>query len=113
MSEHPFGQKLEIPSVHKFSDGSGAQYQKYFNNGYATSVICHNGSYGGDEGLFELGLLRIDLNEPEVDGEPVYEFVSVDEITGKDDTVIGWLTEDQVLELQNQISQLPSVITYN
>ena len=113
MSEHPFGRKCEIPDVQKFADGSGALYQKYFNNGYATSVICHNASYGGNEGLFELGLLRIDLNEPEVNGEPVYEFVSVDEITGKDDTVIGWLTEEEVVKLQDKVSQLPSVVTYN
>lgn len=113
MSEHPFGQKREIPDVQKFADGSGVIYLKYFNNGYATSVICHDGSYGGDEGLFELGLLCIDLNEPEMDGEPVYEFVSIDKITGSDDTVIGWLREEEVLELQNKVSQLPSVITYN
>ena len=76
-------------------------------------MICHNGSYGGNEGLFELGLLRIDLNEPENDGKPVYEFVSVDEITGKDNTVIGWLREEEVLELQDKVSQLPSVILYD
>lgn len=110
MSEHPFGQKLEIPSTHKFDDGSGAQYQKYFNNGYATSVICHSHSYGGDQGLFELGLLRISSDNVSEDN---YEFVSVDEITGEHDTVVGWLTEEQVLELQDRISQLPSVITYN
>lgn len=110
MSEHPFGQKLEIPSTHKFDDGSGAQYQKYFNNGYATSVICHNNSYGGDEGLFELGLLRICSDNVSEDN---YEFVSVDEITGEDNTVIGWLTEEEVLELQDKVSRLPSVVTYN
>ena len=113
MSEHPFGQKLEIPDCQKFADGSGALYQKYFNNGYATSVICHNGSYGGEQGLFELGLLRIDPNEIDESGKPVYEFVSVDEITGEDDTVVGWLTEENVLNLQEKISQLPPVITYN
>lgn len=113
MSEHPFGQKLEIPDVHKFPDGSGVIYQKHFNNGYATSVICHNGSYGGEQGLFELGLLRIDPNEIDENGKSVYEFVSIDKITGSDDTVIGWLREEEVLELQNKVSQLPSVVTYN
>ena len=113
MSEHPFGKKLEVVEYLQFPDGSGVSYQKFFNNGYATSVVCHNGSYGGEQGLFELGLLRIDLNEPEKDDKPVYEFVSVDEITGEEDTVVGWLTEEQVLELQAKVAELPPVILYN
>ena len=27
-----------------------------FDNGYGASVACHTGSYGGDEGLFEMAL---------------------------------------------------------
>ena len=84
MSEHPFGKKIEVVEHLQFPDGSGVSYHKFFNNGYATSVVCHNGSYGGEQGLFELGLLRIDLNELEEDDKPVYEFVSVDEITGEE-----------------------------
>ena len=31
--------------------------KKYiFENGYGASVACHTGSYGGDEGLFEVAL---------------------------------------------------------
>ena len=112
MSEHPFGQKIEVVKYLQFPDGSGASYQKFFNNGYATSVVCHVGSYGGDQGLFELGLLRIDPNEIDEDGKPVYEFVSVDEITGED-TVVGWLTEEKVLKLQEKVAELPPVILYN
>ena len=26
----------------------------YFSNGLGASVVCHSGSYGGNEGLFEL-----------------------------------------------------------
>ena len=31
--------------------------KKYiFENGYGASVACHTGSYGGDEGLYEMAL---------------------------------------------------------
>jgi hypothetical protein len=112
MSEHPFGQKIKVAEYLQFSDGSGVSYQKFFNNGYATSVVCHRGSYGGDEGLFELGLFCIDSNEFTENNEPTYQFVSVDEITG-DDTVVGWLTEEKVLVLQEKVAKLPPVILYN
>jgi hypothetical protein len=30
----------------------------YFKNGYATSIVMHNWSYGGDDGFFELALMN-------------------------------------------------------
>ena len=34
---------------------TGGQVEKFhFLNGYGASVACHDGSYGGDEGLYEL-----------------------------------------------------------
>ena len=33
----------------------GGQVEKYiFRNGWGASVACHSGSYGGDDGLYEL-----------------------------------------------------------
>ena len=33
----------------------GGQVEKFhFRNGWGASVACHSGSYGGDEGLYEL-----------------------------------------------------------
>ena len=36
----------------------GIQIKYYFKNGYAASVVMHQYSYGGDEGLFELALMN-------------------------------------------------------
>jgi hypothetical protein len=36
----------------------GIQIKYYFKNGYAASIVMHNWSYGGDEGLFELALMN-------------------------------------------------------
>lgn len=63
-----------------------------FDNGYTASVICHAGSYGGDQGLFELAVM--------VDGNLVYDTP----ITGD---VIGWLKEKQLPALLAQIEALP------
>ena len=46
-----------------------------FDNGYGASVVRHRGSYGFDEGLYELAVARFD----EFDG---YEFVYDIPITG-------------------------------
>ena len=35
--------------------GTITKYQ--FENGYGASVACHTGSYGGDEGLYEIALI--------------------------------------------------------
>ena len=35
--------------------GTIKKYQ--FENGYGASVACHTGSYGGDEGLYEIALI--------------------------------------------------------
>ena len=32
----------------------------YFENGYGASVACHEGSYGGPDGLYEMALLKGD-----------------------------------------------------
>jgi hypothetical protein len=63
-----------------------------FRNGWKASVIRGPYTYGGAEGLFELGVL--DPHGP----------LNYDPITPED--VRGYLTEDQVEELLNQLAAL-------
>ena len=66
-----------------------------FDNGYQASIIRHSFSYGGSEGLFELATM--------VDGELVYDNPVAD------GDVRGYLTEEDVIELLNELKALPSV----
>jgi hypothetical protein len=95
MTTHEFGEFQNLSSVHDFADGrKSEQYIKTFENGYKTSTIRHKNSYGGDQGLYEVGLL--DSND---------NFVSVEHITG-DDSVVGFLTVEEVKEILNKVSML-------
>ena len=62
---------------------SGVQHRFVFPNGYGASVICHDGSYGGKEGLWEIAV--IDLSTDEI----------IDAPPGRDN-VLGYLTVDEV-----------------
>lgn len=66
-----------------------------FDNGYGASVVRGPYTYGGDEGLFELGVLKFDGNRSGL----VYD-------TPITNDVLGWLTGDQVLDRLNQIKAL-------
>lgn len=84
--------KFENLEFTPYYDGNKAYVQ--FTNGYGASVICHDMSYGGREGLYELAVLKGDdicYNTP---------------IT---DDVIGWLYPHQVTELLGKIAKLPPV----
>lgn len=63
----------------------------YFNNGYGVSVIKHDGSYGGKEGLYELAVLK--------NGDICYDT----EITND---VIGYLTPEMVTEIMIRVQEL-------
>ena len=69
---------------------------KRFDNGFSTSVICHESSYGGQVGLYELML--------EYRGLPT----SADDITAPGDTVWGWLTKEEVIEKLEWVENLPT-----
>ena len=73
---------------------NGVQKVYKFPNGYGASVIKHDHSYGGSEGLWELAVLG-------TDGELTYE-------TPITSDVIGWLTDEDVDGLLSQINELPS-----
>ena len=73
---------------------NGKQWVFEFNNGYGASVVCHDYSYGGKAGLFELGVIH--------DGWLCY----TTPITGD---VLGYLTKEQVLAILDKIEYLPSM----
>lgn len=82
----------------KREDGScypemGTQRIYKFANGYGASVVRHEYSYGGREGLFELAVL-------DANGELCYSSPVTND-------VIGWLTMEQVDGLLDQISVIP------
>ena len=63
-----------------------------FENGYGASIAQTPFSYGGDEGLYELAVL-------DSDGHLTYE-------TSITDDVEGYLNEDDVTKLMEQIQNL-------
>lgn len=71
---------------------NGLSYVFAFDNGYGASVIKHRYSYGNENDLFELAIL--DKN-----GEITYDTYITDD-------VIGWLANDEVLEIFKQIQSL-------
>jgi hypothetical protein len=81
------------PHPHYAEDGIQAKH--FFPNGYGVSVVRFPGSYGYEEGLYEVAILK-GLEE---DWEICYDT----EIT---DDVIGYLTEDQVGEVLVQVENL-------
>lgn len=72
------------------------QYIFKFDNGYGASVIKKFGSYGNTEDLFELAVIKF------VDGYN-WKICYYTKIT---DDVIGYLTNDDVLDLLERIKNL-------
>jgi hypothetical protein len=62
-----------------------------FENGYGASVISHSGSYGGNDGLFEVAVLK--------NGEMCYD-------TPITSDVVGWLDFGGVADILNKIKAL-------
>ena len=70
--------------------------KKYiFENGYGASVACHTGSYGGDEGLYELALT-------DDDGDII---TSPNDPTSNWQDVKGYLTLSEVESYLTEISE--------
>ena len=63
-----------------------------FDNGYGASVVKHEHSYGGDNGLYELAVLGID-------GQITYD-------TPITNDVIGYLRDIDVTDVMEKIQQL-------
>ena len=71
---------------------SGKKSRIQFDNGYGASVVSHNFSYGGEQGLYEIAILD---NE----GDICYD-------TPITTDVIGHLTEEDVTEVLIKIQSL-------
>lgn len=69
----------------------GVYSRIHFANGYGASVVCHTGSYGGPEGLYELAVLKGD---------------SICYDTPITSDVLGWLEPESVTDLLRQIETL-------
>jgi hypothetical protein len=75
-------------------------YERFrFMNGYGASVIQNSTSYGGDQGLLEIAVLRYRSDAPE-DYELCYD-------TPITSDVIGYLTQDHARAILDRIAQLP------
>ena len=75
---------------------SGVQHVYEFPNGYGASVIKHDYSYGGKDGLWELAVLNFDL-----DREGALDYNT--DITGD---VIGYLSWKNVENYLQEIMEL-------
>ena len=65
-----------------------------FDNGFGASVVKHDFSYGGKDGLYELAVI-------DTKGDLTYS-------TPVTSDVEGYLSEDDVTKLLEQIQQLPN-----
>ena len=78
--------------------GMGGTQRVYkFPNNYGASVVQFNGSYGFEDGLWELGVVQFD-------DEGDYHLTYDTHITSD---VLGYLTDDQVHETLLAIQALP------
>lgn len=75
----------------------GVQIIHKFDNNYGASVIQHEFSYGADEGLWELAVIKFTGDCEN------YELCYDTEITGD---VLGYLSDSDVEELLNKIEDL-------
>ena len=84
--------KYEVPIPYK---QEGFNHRFKFENNYGASVIKHKFSYGYEDDLFELAVLYFEDDKP---------FITYS--TPITDDVIGYLTNNQVLELLERIKNL-------
>lgn len=75
----------------------GTQLVFRFPNGYGASVVCHDHSYGGSAGLWELAVLKY---YDDADG------FNLDYTTAVADDVLGHLTDERVNGLLRSIAAL-------
>ena len=81
-------------------DSNGVQKLYRFDNGYGASVVrfCH--SYGGMRGLWEVAVIRYE-------GQGIFEY-ELNYDTPITDDVLGYLTEDEVNQVLDQIKSIPT-----
>ena len=98
--QHPFGEQAEINDDLQLPNNDAERYIKNFDNGYSTSVIKNNVSYGGKQGLYEIGVFYEEV------------LVEVPGVTEEGDTVRGWLEFEEVIDLLKKVEQMESRNAY-
>jgi len=83
------------PSEERPAHGGTQRLYRFEGSRYSASVVCHQYSYGFQEGLWELAVMH---DGRMTTGTPITE--------PEDDDVIGWLTEDEIQSLLAQIDAL-------
>ena len=84
--------------VKKKKTFGGIQYRFKFGNEYGASVVKNLGSYGHEQDLWELAVIW--YSHPEKD---IWYLTYDTDIT---DDVIGYLTDEEVISILKQISEL-------
>lgn len=79
---------LDLVAKHVTTYPFGVQYQLQLDDKFIVSVVQNEMSYGGQEGLYELGLWNSTMEH----------MITYENVTSDDDTVCGWLTSDDVDE---------------
>jgi len=82
-----FEERKSLPGIQAFA---------FFSNGYGASIIKGQGSYGGSEDLYELGVIK--MNE-----DYSWDLCYTTEITND---VIGFLTPENITSLLERIEAL-------
>lgn len=89
--------KYEVdPESIGFENIPEENYKFVFPNGYGASVVKGIGSYGYEQGLYELAVL---IKESDNNYELCYD-------TSITDNVLGYLTNNEVLEILEKIKEL-------
>lgn len=77
--------------------GGPAKRYRFEGTSYGASVVQHHGSYGGDEGFWELAVIHFQANS---------EKWSICYCTPVTNDVMGWLRDDEVQDTLAQIDAL-------
>ena len=89
---------MEKPISEKTIHGDGVQKLYRFDNGFGASVVRHYFSYGHEDSLWELAVIKFRDNET--------NSFSLNYDTGITDDIIGHLTEQDVEDLLERIKSL-------
>ena len=79
----------------------GIQYLFKADNGYGASIVKHDYSYGGNNGLYELAVIKYESDE---EWHLCYD-------TPITSDVLGHLTEEEVNSTLEEIAKLPNQLT--
>ena len=78
-----------------FEDEGGVQARHFFDNGYGVSVVRFSGSYGYEQGLYEVAIIKGNYDDHEI----CYDTVITDD-------VLGYQTEEEVEVLLYEVENL-------